>query len=299
MPRGLNFHESFVRFSDQLSSLTADRVSVKDYSAGEMVAALDTFDAVSSGMAELGWSPVYYWSSLDPAFTLLSEIPLTLTPWQHLEWRSQPDVVRATEDLAAEFNVQLVACGAMGQSGDLWSNIEIQSPEDMRGLKVRWPGIHSEILTRVGANPVTIPSSEIYPSMQTGILDGVNWLSPSADEKLGLHELSRNYYYPGKLEQGAIIDLIINLDTWNSMSSALQTQIELLCRSNALLDLSSISDDDKSALERFVNAGVNVQPLPTSVEDALLDAWFEVASEKSSQSSSFGFLFDSALEFKE
>ena len=78
-----------------------------------------------------------------------------------------------------------------------WFNKEINSLADLRGLKMRIPGLGGEVLQRAGGVPVAMPGSEIFTALQTGVIDATEWVGPYNDLALGLQEIAQYYYYPG------------------------------------------------------------------------------------------------------
>jgi TRAP-type mannitol/chloroaromatic compound transport system substrate-binding protein len=91
-----------------------------------------------------------------------------------------------------------------------WFNKPINSLADLRGLKMRIPGIGGEVLKRAGGTPVTLPASEIFTALQTGSIDAAEWVGPYNDMALGLQDAARYYCYPGWQEPGPVLECIVN-----------------------------------------------------------------------------------------
>ncbi|HBP66983.1 MAG TPA: ABC transporter substrate-binding protein, partial [Alcanivorax sp.] len=94
--------------------------------------------------------------------------------------------------------------------------------EDIKGLKIRAPGLAGEVMQRIGATPVQMPGGEVFTSMQTGALDAADWVGPYNDLTFGLHKVAKYYYYPGWQEPGAMLEMMINKEKWDALPEDLQ-----------------------------------------------------------------------------
>src|SRR5690606_20144274 len=137
-------------------------------------------------------------------------------------WLHHGDGMALWTELYAPFNVIPLAAGNTGTQMAGWFNREIRSLADLRGLKVRLPGLGGEVLSRAGVTIVNMPGSDIFTSMQTGVIDAVEWVGPYNDMAFGLHRVARYYYYPGWQEPGAALELIVNKTAFESLPEDLQ-----------------------------------------------------------------------------
>lgn len=291
-PRGFpQLHDSLERFSKDLKRLTRNKVKTQLFAAGERAGAFGVYDRVVAGKEPLGWAFMYYWKGIEPGYALLPEIPFGFTPETTLAWRLSPDVKRIVNEMTAKRGIHTMPCGATGRSGDFWTNKAIRSVDDLKGLKVRAPGLVGAILARKGASPIALPGGEVYTALASGAIDAANWVNPQLDNHMKLYEAAKYYYYPGFVETGSIVDLIVNLRVWKSLPSKLKQAIKNICIKNVEQDLAVAAREDAKALKRFRDQGTEIQPLPLPVRRSLLSAWQDMAKAESRKSTYFSRLY--------
>ena len=151
-----------------------------------------------------------------------------------------------------------------------WFNREINSLEDLKGLKMRIPGLGGEIFNRAGGTAVSLPGGELYTSMQTGVIDAVEWVGPYNDKAFGLHEVAKYYYYPGWHEPGPTLEITINSQAWDQLPKDLQAIVETSSRSANQFMLDEYTAHNYAALKDLVeNHGVQLRRLPDDVLNEL------------------------------
>ena len=161
-----------------------------------------------------------------------------------------------------------------------WFNREINSVEDVKGLKMRIPGMAGEVFTAIGGTTVQIAGGELYTSLQTGVIDATEWVGPYNDLALGLHEIAKYYYYPGWHEPGAMLEFIVNKDALKKLSPELRAIVKHAARAANQDMLDEFTARNNDALVNLVeNHGVQVRRLPDDVLLALYLASQEVMQE--------------------
>jgi TRAP-type mannitol/chloroaromatic compound transport system substrate-binding protein len=103
-----------------------------------------------------------------------------------------------------------------------WFNKEINSLADIKGMKMRIPGLGGEVFQRAGGTAVNIPGGEIFTSLQTGVIDATEWVGPYNDLAFGLHQVAKYYYYPGWQEPGTVLEAIVNKQAFDELPKDLQ-----------------------------------------------------------------------------
>ena len=147
-----------------------------------------------------------------------------------------------------------------------WFNKEILSVEDLKGLKMRMPGLGGEVLNRAGATAVTLPGSELYTSLQTGVIDATEWVGPYNDLALGLHEVARYYYYPGWHETGSNLEFIVNKTAFDALPEDLQAIVTTAARAINQDMLDEFTARNNAALQNLIdNHGVQLRKFPDDV----------------------------------
>ena len=184
-------------FSERVARMTNGRLQIRVYGANELVGGLEVFDAVSQGVAEMGHSGAYYWQGKIAATPFFSSIPFGLTGSEQDAWLSYGGGNELWRELYEPFGLIPVRGGNSGTQMFGWFNREINSLEDMQGLKMRIPSLGGEVFRRAGGTPVTMQVSDVFNALQTGVLDATEFISPYNDLAAGYHTVADYYYYPG------------------------------------------------------------------------------------------------------
>lgn len=212
-------------FVDELKKQSEGRLNITIYGSGELVPAFEVFNAVSDGTAEMGHGSPYYWKGKIPEAELFTSVPFGMTADEQNSWFMLDEGRKLLSELYKPHAVLPFPGGnTMMQMGG-WFNKEIHSVDDLKGLKIRMPGIGGEIYKMLGASPVSIPGSEIFTSMQSGVLDATDWVNPWNDLAFGLYKVAK-YYYQGWQEPCAFMEILINEKAFNSLPEQLQSIIE-------------------------------------------------------------------------
>jgi TRAP-type mannitol/chloroaromatic compound transport system substrate-binding protein len=147
-----------------------------------------------------------------------------------------------------------------------WFNKEINSVDDLAGLKMRIPGLGGEVMQRAGVTQITLPASEIFTSLQTGAIDAAEWVGPYNDVSLGLHKAAKYYYYPGWQEPGPIIELIVNREAWDTLPDDLKSIVEIVCQAVVLDMQSEYNYGNAMALQQLEkDPNVEIRAFPEDV----------------------------------
>ncbi|MGE0625124.1 MAG: TRAP transporter substrate-binding protein [Pseudomonadales bacterium] len=258
------------RMADRIREMSAGRLDIKVYGAGELVGAFEVFDAVSQGTAEMGNGASYYWRSKLPIAAVFSSVPFGLTAQEMNGWLHYGGGMELWRELYEPFGIVPMAAGNTGVQMGGWFNREILSLADLQGLKMRIPGLGGEVLARVGGVPVTLPGSDVFTSLQTGVIDATEWVGPYNDLTFGLHTVARYYYYPGWQEPGATIESIVNAKAWASLPADLQAIVATAVRFANDDVLAEFTARNADALETLVEKhGVALRAFPPDVLEAL------------------------------
>jgi TRAP-type mannitol/chloroaromatic compound transport system substrate-binding protein len=256
------------------------RLQITVYGAGEMVPALQVFDTVSSGTAELGHGAAYYWKGKIPAAQFFSSVPFGMTAQEMNAWLHYGGGMELWQEIYQPFNLIPMAAGNTGVQMAGWFNREIHSIEDLKGLKMRIPGLGGEILNRAGGTAVNIPGGEIFTSLQTGVIDATEWVGPYNDLSFGLYKTAKYYYYPGWHEPGSTLELLVNKGAYESLPEDLQHILTVATRAINQDMLDQYTALNKRALHELVNQhGVVVKPLPSDVITSLREISDQVFAE--------------------
>tara|TARA_R110002096_G_scaffold433650_1_gene652846 strand:- start:2050 stop:3180 length:1131 start_codon:yes stop_codon:yes gene_type:complete len=287
-------------FSTMVEKMSGGRLQIKVYGAGQLVPALETFDAVSQGTAEMGHGAAYYWKGKTRTSALFTSVPFGLNAQEMNGWLHYGGGMALWKELYEPFNLVPMAAGNTGVQMAGWFNREINSLEDLKGLKMRIPGIGGEVMSRVGVEAVNIPGGELYTSMQTGVIDATEWVGPYNDLAFGFHQVAKYYYYPGWHEPGPTLELIVNKQAFESLPSDLQAIVQGAARAINQDMLDDYTARNNSALDELINThGVELRQLPDDVLAELNRITQQVLEEIASEDEGFKKVYESQKVFKE
>jgi len=213
------------RFVKLLEVLTSGRMKVKVFAAGELVPAFGVFDAVSRGTVQLGHTAPAYAKGKSPVQQFLQNIPFGFTSDEMLAWLYFGDGLKLWQESLAPFNLIPFLCVNSGLQWGGWFNKRIESVADLKGLKIRIPGLGGEVYRKLGATPVSIPGGEIFTSMKSGVIDAVEWGNPYVDMAFGLHRAAKYYYYPGWHDPAANVVLYANKKAYDELPEDLKEAV--------------------------------------------------------------------------
>ncbi|MBV1876416.1 MAG: TRAP transporter substrate-binding protein [Pseudomonadales bacterium] len=258
------------RFAELVNKMTKGRMQIKVYGAGELVPALEVFEAVSLGSIEMGHGAAYYWKGKVPIAQFFTAVPFGLSAQEMNGWLHHGGGMELWQELYAKYDLVPIAGGNTGVQMAGWFNKEINGLEDLKGMKMRIPGLGGEVFERAGGTAVTLPGGEIYTSLQTGVIDATEWVGPYNDLTFGLHEVARYYYYPGWQEPGPTLEFIINKDAYDALPEDLATIIQAAARTMNHDLLAEYTARNNAALRELVDKhGVELRKLPDDVLDKL------------------------------
>lgn len=287
-------------FSTLVDEMSAGRLTVKVYGAGELVPALQVFDAVSQGTAELGHSGAYYWKGKVPAAQFFTTVPFGLTAQEMNGWIYYGGGLELWQEIYAPFNLIPLAAGNTGVQMAGWFNKEINSVDDLKGLKMRIPGLGGEVLKRAGGTPVTLPGGELFTSLQTGTIDATEWVGPYNDLAFGLYKAAKYYYYPGWHEPGSMMELMVNKPAFESLPADLQAIVTTAAKAVNIDMLAEYTARNNAALTELVDKhGVDVRELPADVLSKLKTISEEVVAEAANADLASKKVYDSYIQYRD
>lgn len=268
------------KLAELIGRMSGGRLRVKVYGGGELVPAFEAFDAVSRGSAELAHGAAYYWKGKSEAAQFFAAVPFGMTGQEMNAWLYYGGGLELWREVYAPFGVRPFPAGNTGVQMGGWFNREIRSTADLRGLKMRIPGLGGEVLRRAGGTPVNLPGGEIFTALQTGAIDATEWVGPYNDLAFGLHQAAKYYYYPGWHEPGSTLECIVNQQAYDRLPPDLQAIVEIACQAVNLDMLSDYTARNHQALQTLREQHqVEVRHFPDDVLRRLRELSVEVVEE--------------------
>lgn len=268
------------RAAERITRMTDGRINVTVFAANELVPAFESFDAVAAGNAEMYHGADYYWTGKHPAFAFFTAVPFGFLAPEINAWILHGGGQQLWDELASDFGVKPFLCGNTGVQMGGWFRKEINTVDDLQGLKFRMPGLGGEALRRLGVNVVALPGGEIFQALQSGAIDGTEWIGPWNDLAFGFYRIAPYYYYPGFHEPGAALSVGINLAAFNELSDSDKAIVENACLAENSNMYAEYMAKNGQALDTLVQQhGVQLKKFPTEVFDAFARASEEVVQE--------------------
>lgn len=266
--------------AERLDRASGGRLKIKVYGGGELVPPLEVFDAVSRGVVEMGHDASYYQKGKIDAAQFFTAIPFGLNYMELNAWIHYGGGLKLWRELYEPFNLVPFLCGNTGVQMGGWFNKEINSISDLKGLKMRIPGLGGDVLRRAGGTPITLPASEIFTSLQTGAIDATEWVGPYNDVSLGLHKAAKYYYYPGWQEPGPGLECMINREAWDSLPADLQALVEITCQSITIDMAAEYTNGNANALQQLMtDPNVELRAFPDEVLQHLKAITADIVAE--------------------
>jgi TRAP-type mannitol/chloroaromatic compound transport system substrate-binding protein len=280
-----------------INEMSAGRLQIHVYGANELVPALGVFDAVSGGSVEMGHSGAYFWRGKIPAAQFFTAIPFGMNAQEMNGWLHYGGGLELWKEIYAPFNLIPFAAGNTGVQMGGWFNREIKSVEDLKGLKMRIPGLAGEVFNAAGGTSVNIPGGELYTSLQTGVIDAAEWVGPENDLAFGFQQIAKYYYYPGWHEPGPTLELIVNKTAFESLPKDLQAIVTYATRAVNQDMLDSYTHNNSSALVELQRQGVDIRKLPDDVLAQFYKISQEVYAQQAAKDPQIKKVYDSYKQF--
>jgi len=257
------------RVAERIRALSGGRLDISVSAAGEVVPAFEVLGAVGNGVAEIGHTASFYWQGKMPASAFFTTVPFGLTPSEHVAWIDAGGGQALWDELYAPFGVKPFMGGNTGVCMGGWFRRELMSLADLRGLKLRSLGLGGEVYRRLGATPQTTPPGEILSSLQSGVIDGAEFVGPGTDIALGLYRVAPFYYYPGFNKPNGTGECIVALKAWHALSAELQAIVAHACATEANFALAEMERLNAQALAALTNDhGVKLRAFPDDLVTA-------------------------------
>jgi TRAP-type mannitol/chloroaromatic compound transport system substrate-binding protein len=249
--KGLLFYDIAVHFADSVRLASAGRLDIKPFSAGELVPAMQSFDAVSSGTAQVGHDWAGYWKGKNEGFVPLGDVPFGLDSEGYNIWLYQQGGLKLAQDLYAKFNLVAFPCGQTGQDMGLFSHKKATKMSDFKGMRVRTVGWYMDILNNLGASVSPLPGGEVYLALERGVLDAAEFSAPAINYPMGFDEITQYVIEPGVHQPGSQCYIFFNKDAYNQLPEDLKWIVKICAKETQLWSYNWIQSLDAEAINRF------------------------------------------------
>ncbi|MBI3709954.1 MAG: TRAP transporter substrate-binding protein [Proteobacteria bacterium] len=269
--------KDLIRRIDEMSN---GRIKIQFYGAGELIPAAEGFDAVSAGTVEMNYANAYFWTGKVFAGQYFTAVPFGLN-FQGLNgWMYDGGGLNLWREVYDRFNLVPFLCGNTGVQMTGWFKRPIEKVEDLKGLKMRIPGLAGRVYQSLGVDVRLLPAGEIFPALERGVIDAAEFVGPYLDRQLGLHRAAKYYYTTGWHETATSSELIINKAAWAKLPADLKAIVDNACAACNVISEAWCQKNNAEAMEDLIkNQGIIAQPLADSIVKALRDANDKILAE--------------------
>ncbi len=285
--------------ADRLAALTGGKFKITPRAAGEIAPGLEVLNVVSQGAVQCGHTASYYYIGKSPALAFGTCLPFGLTAQQQNAWLYQGGGLKKLQEIyASKFNVIQFPCGNTGTQMGGWFRKEVATLNDLKGLKMRIPGLGGQVMSKLGVTVQNLPGGEIFQALQTGAIDAAEWVGPYDDEKLGINKVAKYYYYPGWWEPGATLELQINLNEWNKLPPQYQEAITTAAFESNTTMLARYDSLNNEALQRLIASGTQLRPYSQEILAAAEKESLAIFDEFAAKDADFKAIYEDWKQFR-
>lgn len=299
-PRSLDtLYGAVETLSERVVELTDGRFQIRPSPAGELVPANEVLGAVQNGTVQVGHSAGYYFVGRNPALAFDTCVPFGLTARQQTAWLRHGGGLDLMRDVYADFGIINFPGGNTGAQMGGWFRRPVDSLADLRGLKMRIPGLGGEVMSELGVTVQLLSGGEIYQALERGAIDATEWVGPYDDVKLGFHEIARYYYYPGWWEPSANLSFMVNRQAWDALPGIYQEAFTTAAAEVSIRMLAQYDARNQGALQEAVDAGVELRPFPEETIREAERISRDVMEARASADAEYRRVYDAFQAFRE
>ncbi len=288
--------EGISRFAKRVGVISGGSIKIKVHPKNELVPAFGVFDATSIGAIDAYHSASYFYKGKNEAFNLFTGFPFGLTATEMNAWIDFGGGMEIWRELYAKHNLVPFKGGNTDVQMGGWFKKEINTLEDLKGLKMRIPGLGGEVFAKLGVKPILLPAGEIFVSLERNMLDATEWLGPSLDIKMGFAKVAKNYY-TGWHEPGSMLSLVFNKKKFDKLADEQKMMIEMASNELNSTMATEFQYENAKALKEIKKLDVTIRSFPKEIMEKARLAMVEVAKEKSAKSADFKLAWESAYTF--
>lgn len=293
---------TIVWMEERIETLSGGSLRMKVFEPGKLVAPFEILDAVSTGKVNAGYTTAGYWAGKIPAAPLFTAIPFGPEAGEYLAWFYYGNGLKLYQEMydQAGYNVKVIICSVIAPETSGWFTKEINSVDDIQGLRMRFFGLGGKVMEKMGASVSLLPGGEIFPALEKKAIDATEFSMPAIDKRLGFYKIAKHNYFPGWHQQATLFELLINKDVWNEMSEHQKMVIEILSKA-AVADSFAMGEaiQAEAMRENVEKNGVTNHYWSDEMLAAYKKAWDEVAAEEAAKDAFFKKVWDDLTEFRD
>lgn len=290
---------SGVRYSKNIDRLSGGKFQIKFFEPGALVPALECFDAASAGSVDACWTTPGYHTGKYPALAFFTAVPFGPQLGEFLAWKWFGGGKELQQEIYAKHGLVSFDNFCIGPETSGWFKKEINSLEELKGLKMRFFGLGAKVMQKMGASTQLLAGADIYPALERGVIDATEFSMPTIDIKLGFYQIAKNNYYPGWHQQISCSEILMNKAKFDALPDPYKAMVEIAAGESVAYTYAETEARNPAAMsEMLAKYGVTNHRWPDDVLKALEAAWLEVVEEESAKDPLFKKVAESYFAFR-
>jgi len=286
-------------FCEKVGRMSGGRLKIQHFAAGELVPPLEGFDAVSAGTIESNAGTSYFWAGKTFAAQYFSTVPFGMSFLGHMAWLYHGGGLKLWEEVYEPLGVVPLPLNNSGVQMTGWFRKPVESVNDLQGLRMRIPGLASQVYGQLGVDARVLPGGEIFPALERGVIDAAEFVGPYQDRRLGLHNAAKYYHTTGWHEPATTGELAISRKAWDALPDDLKEIVRQAAQALVLESVAWFEAVNGEALVDMVeNHGVIAQPYPDDVIARLREVTNDTLETEANKDPIVRKVHDSYMEFK-
>jgi TRAP-type mannitol/chloroaromatic compound transport system substrate-binding protein len=282
----------------RVSEMSNGKFVITPYAANEIVPGLEVMDAIEAGTVECGHTLSYYYTKKNSALAFAATLPFGLTPYQQYAWFYEGGGLEATNEIYQDFGIIGFPAGNTSAQMGGWFKRKVDKLADLKGLKMRIPGLGGQVMSRLGVDVKTLAAGDIYKALEKQEIDAAEWQGPAEDKQLGLDRVTSFYYYPGWWEPGTTYALMISLKVWETLPTEYQQMIQSAAAEANIQVLAQYDAVNSEVFNQLLVNGTDVLPFGSDILKAAHKASFELYDELSEENPAFKKIYEQWKAFR-
>lgn len=292
------FADTTKNFAEMAAELSGGQLEVEIVPEDQHQKPFGIFEMVKSGEYDMGHSASYYWKDIDPNTLFFTTLPFGMLPQEQYAWFYHGGGMELMHRVYSKHGLLSFPGGNTGNQMGGWFRKEINSLDDLKGLKMRVPGFAGEVLKDLGVEPVNLPPGDLYQALNEGQIDALEWVGPSLDLGMKFHEIAR-FYYTGWHEPATELQFLFNKNSWEALPEHLKKALKIAMRTAAydMYTQSTYRSARNWSTIQVEYPGVEILTFPTEVLEAMYDATKRLLNDKARQDSLARVILNSRSRF--
>lgn len=289
-----------VDFVNRINAISGE-VEFEHFDPGKLVPTLEALDAVSNGSVDASYATSGYWQGKITAASLFAAVPFGPEAGEFMGWILYDDGAELWQRMYDEngYDVKVLPCGVIAPETSGWFKNEINGPEDLEGLNMRFFGLGAEVMQRIGVSTSLLAGGDIFPALERGAIDATEFSMPRIDARLGFHKIAKYNYFPGWHQPSTLFELLVNRDVWDEMSERAQAQVEAACLANITTNLAEGEATNYAAMvENQESNGVIIKQWSPEMLALFEENWNAVAADLAAEDEFFAEVWADLQEYR-